>query len=76
MSTRDKDLQSIQEARDLVARATEAQKRFAAFSQQQLDAVVDACAEAATAAGEQLARLMATKQRDELFAHRLTCEQQ
>jgi acetaldehyde dehydrogenase (acetylating) len=57
LSTRDKDLQSIQEARDLVARAAEAQKKFAAFSQKQLDAVVDACAEAATAAGEQLARL-------------------
>jgi acetaldehyde dehydrogenase (acetylating) len=57
VSTRDKDLHSIQEARDLVARAAEAQKKFATFSQQQLDAVVDACAEAATAAGEQLARL-------------------
>ena len=57
MSLRDRDLISIQEARELAARAAEAQRRFAKFSQEQVDAVVDACAEAATAAGEQLARL-------------------
>jgi len=54
---RDRDLISIQEARQLLERASEAQKKFAAFSQAQVDAVVDACAEAATAAGEALARL-------------------
>ncbi len=54
---RDLDLISIQEARELVARATEAQKKFARFSQEQVDVIVDACAQAATAAGEQLARL-------------------
>ena len=57
MSLRDPDLISIQEARELVARATEAQKKFAKFSQAQVDAIVDACAEAATAAAEPLARL-------------------
>lgn len=57
MTLRDRDLISIQETRELVARAAEAQKRFATFSQEQVDAVVDACAEAATAAGEQLARM-------------------
>lgn len=57
MTVRDRDLVSIQEARDLVARAAEAQTRFASFSQAQVDAVVDACAEAATAAAEPLARL-------------------
>ena len=57
MSLRDRDLISIQEAREQVARATEAQKRFARFSQEQVDAVVAACAEAATAAAEPLARL-------------------
>jgi acetaldehyde dehydrogenase (acetylating) len=57
LTARDRDLVSIQEARDLVARAAEAQKKFATFSQEQVDAVVDACAEAATAAGEQLARM-------------------
>ncbi|MFY9585575.1 MAG: aldehyde dehydrogenase family protein, partial [Candidatus Acidiferrales bacterium] len=57
MSLRDRDLISIQEARELAARAAEAQRAFAKFSQEQVDAVVDACAEAATVAGEQLARL-------------------
>jgi len=57
LTARDRDLVSIQEARDLVARAAEAQKKFATFSQEQVDAIVDACAEAATAAGEQLARM-------------------
>jgi acetaldehyde dehydrogenase (acetylating) len=56
LSLRDRDLISIQEAREAVERASQAQKKFAAFSQEQVDAVVEACAEAATAAGEQLAR--------------------
>jgi acetaldehyde dehydrogenase (acetylating) len=57
LDLRDRDLISLQEARDLVARAAAAQKKFAAFSQQQIDAIVEACAVAATAAGESLARL-------------------
>jgi acetaldehyde dehydrogenase (acetylating) len=57
LTLRDRDLISIQEARELAARAAEAQKKFAMFSQEQVDAIVDACAEAATAAGEQLARM-------------------
>jgi acetaldehyde dehydrogenase (acetylating) len=57
LSLRDRDLISIQEARHAVERAHEAQKKFAAFSQQQVDAVVEACANAATEAGESLARL-------------------
>lgn len=57
MSLRDRDLISIQEARQAVERASEAQKKFAAFSQEQVDAVVEACADAATEAGEALARL-------------------
>src|SRR5277367_1298815 len=56
LSLRDRDLISIQEARNAVERASQAQKKFAAFSQEQIDAVVEACADAATAAGEQLAR--------------------
>lgn len=55
-SLRDRDLISIQEAREAVERASEAQKKFSTFSQEQVDAVVEACAEAATAAAEQLAR--------------------
>jgi acetaldehyde dehydrogenase (acetylating) len=57
LSLRDRDLLSIQEARHAVERAHEAQKKFAAFSQEQVDAVVEACANAATEAGESLARL-------------------
>ncbi len=57
MSLRDPDLISIQEARQLLERASEAQQEFATFSQAQVDAVVDACAEAATAAGEPLGRM-------------------
>ncbi len=57
MSLRDRDLISIQEARHALERAHEAQKKFATFSQQQVDAVVEACANAATEAGESLARL-------------------
>jgi acetaldehyde dehydrogenase (acetylating) len=57
LSLRDRDLISIQEARYAVERAHEAQKKFAAFSQQQVDAVVEACANAATEAAESLGRL-------------------
>ena len=57
MTLRDKDLISIQEARELVSRALAAQKKFAEFSQAQVDAVVEACAKAAQDAAEQLARV-------------------
>jgi acetaldehyde dehydrogenase (acetylating) len=57
LTLHDRDLISIQEARELVARASAAQKIFAAFSQEQVDTIVSACAEAATEASEQLARL-------------------
>ncbi len=57
MTLRDPDLISIQEARDAVERASNAQRQFAEFSQAQVDAVVDACAAAATDAGEQVARV-------------------
>ena len=56
LTLRDRDLISIQEARHALERASEAQKKFATFSQQQVDAIAEACAEAATAAAEQLAR--------------------
>ncbi|MFZ0038665.1 MAG: aldehyde dehydrogenase family protein [Candidatus Acidiferrales bacterium] len=57
MTLRDPDLISIQEARAAVERASAAQKKFAEFSQAEVDSVVDACAAAATDAGEQLARV-------------------
>jgi acetaldehyde dehydrogenase (acetylating) len=53
----DRDLESIQEARRLVEKAAEAAKVLAGFSQAQVDAVVRACAEAAQANAEPLARL-------------------
>ncbi len=56
MSLRDRDLISIQEARELAARAAAAQKIFARFSQEQVDAIVEACAKAAAENAEPLAR--------------------
>ena len=53
----DKDLASVQEARDLLARAAEAQKAFSKVSQEHVDKVVTAMAKAASAAAETLARL-------------------
>lgn len=53
----DRDLQSIQEVRDLVARAKAAQREFAACSQQQVDGVVKAIADACAANAERLAKL-------------------
>ncbi len=57
MSLRDRDLISVQEARHLLEQASEAQQKFAFFSQAQVDAIVDVCAAAAQAASEQVARL-------------------
>jgi acetaldehyde dehydrogenase (acetylating) len=57
LTLRDRDLVSVQEARELVLRAAEAQKKFAAFSQQQVDAVVEAMAKAAEDESERLARV-------------------
>ena len=57
LTLRDPDLISIQEARAAIERASAAQKKFAEFSQTEVDSVVDACAAAATEAGEQIARV-------------------
>jgi len=56
LSLRDRDLISIQEARELAARAAAAQQIFSSFSQQQVDFVVEACAKAAADNAEMLAR--------------------
>ncbi len=53
----DKDLASVQEARDLLERAHEAQRAFARATQEQVDHAVTAMAQAASAAAEPLARL-------------------
>ena len=42
MSVRDSDLVSIQQARTLAARAKDAQRQLAGFSQEQVDRIVDA----------------------------------
>lgn len=57
MELRDKDLLSIQEARDLVAKAKAAQKIFAGFTQEQVDAVVAAIAQAGDQHAVELAKL-------------------
>jgi acetaldehyde dehydrogenase (acetylating) len=57
MPLEDKDLLSIQQARAFAARAREAQKTLAAFTQEAVDRIVDAMAEAARAEAERLARL-------------------
>ena len=53
----DRDLASVQEARDLVGRAHEAQRAFAHATQAETDRVVEAIGRAASAAAERLARL-------------------
>ena len=56
-SQSDRDLASIAEARALARRAKEAWLTLAEFSQPQIDAIVDAMAEAATPQAEAFARL-------------------
>ena len=53
----DRDLQSIQEVRCLIAKAKAAQEEFAGFSQEQVDKVVKTIAEACAAEAERLAKL-------------------
>ena len=57
MAIEDKDLVSIQQARTYAARAREAAKVLKEFTQEQVDRVVEAMAEAARAEAERLARL-------------------
>ncbi|MBI3268664.1 MAG: aldehyde dehydrogenase family protein [Planctomycetes bacterium] len=53
----DTDLASIQQARDLLARAKKAQQALAEFSQEEVDRVVQAMCEAGYAKAEELARM-------------------
>lgn len=53
----DKDLRSIQEVRNLVAKAKTAQQIYAEFSQEQVDRIVKAIAEACVANAEKLAKM-------------------
>jgi acetaldehyde dehydrogenase (acetylating) len=54
MANLDSDLQSIQEARDLMVAARDAQRTWAGASQEQVDRVCAAMAEAAYRASERL----------------------
>ena len=53
----DKDLQSIQEVRNLIARAKEAQRQLASYSQEQVDAIIREIASACAAQAEPLAKM-------------------
>jgi acetaldehyde dehydrogenase (acetylating) len=59
MTLSDKDLVSVQEARQLVSQAVEAQRIWAKTTQQQVDRVCSAMAEAAFLAAERLGRMAA-----------------
>jgi acetaldehyde dehydrogenase (acetylating) len=59
MALSDKDLLSVQEARQMVERAYEAQKIWGMASQQQVDQVCEAMAQAAFLGAERLGRLAA-----------------
>lgn len=67
----DADLRSVQEARDLVARAAAAQRAFANAAQERVDAVVRAMAEAADRAAERLARLAVEETRMGVYEHKV-----
>lgn len=53
----DKDLQSIQEARELLTKAREAQMAFRSFTQEKVDAIVKAMVDAGFAAAEKLGKM-------------------
>ena len=55
----DKDLQSVQEARNLMVAARDAQRIWGQASQEQVDRVCEAMAEAAYRASERLGRMAA-----------------
>src|SRR3972149_3708806 len=53
----DKDLQSVQEVRELLGKAKEAQLAFRAYSQEQVDSIVRAMVDAGFADAERLGRM-------------------
>lgn len=59
METLDKDLKSIQEVRTLIKQAREAQEKLATMSQDQIDTIVKAIADAGYKHREKLARMAA-----------------
>jgi acetaldehyde dehydrogenase (acetylating) len=67
----DADLRSVQEARDLVARAAESQRRFASADQRTVDGVVRAMASAASQNAERLARLAVDETGMGVYEHKI-----
>jgi acetaldehyde dehydrogenase (acetylating) len=67
----DADLRSVQEARDLVAKAAEAQRRFATADRKTVDAIVRAMATAASANAERLARLAVDETGMGVYEHKI-----
>ncbi|MBI4850797.1 MAG: aldehyde dehydrogenase family protein [Acidobacteria bacterium] len=57
----DKDLTSVQQARDLVAAAHSAQKIYATFSQERIDSIVEAAALAALTEKDRLGQIAVTE---------------
>ncbi|MCY9756964.1 acetaldehyde dehydrogenase (acetylating) [Paenibacillus alvei] len=57
METLDKDLRSIQEVRDLIKKAKEAQAKLAVMTQEQIDGIVKAVADAGYKHREKLAKM-------------------
>lgn len=57
METMDKDLRSIQEARNLIKKAKEAQAKLAVMTQVQIDAIVKAISDAGYKQSEKLAKM-------------------
>lgn len=67
----DADLRSVQEARDLVSRAADAQRRFASASQTAVDAVIRAMAAAAATNAERLARIAVDETAMGVYEHKI-----
>ncbi|MGG2081070.1 aldehyde dehydrogenase family protein [Lysinibacillus pakistanensis] len=67
---KDQDLLSIQEARDAVMAASSAQKKFSSFSQEQVDRIIEAIAQAAFEQAENLAILAVTETQMGVIEHK------
>lgn len=75
----DKDLQALQEVRDLVDKAAESQLRFAASTQEEVDAICTAMVRAGMRASRQLAELAVEetgmgKVEDKMLKHELSTQ--
>ncbi|MEG6521006.1 acetaldehyde dehydrogenase (acetylating) [Desulfotomaculum sp. 1211_IL3151] len=71
----DFDLSSIQEARDLAVSATEAQKKYANFSQEEVDRIIKAMVDAAMSNAEWLARMAVDETKFGVFEDKIVKNQ-